>query len=157
MNDDTASPVLPLVEASLEPAGGRFTEDRARQWLADNTSSAKTVRELAELWGWHRSSVSRFLSRIRGETSPETKAETAETSETAAPPISPEFDWSPKSEDLIVPSQQALAVYLNGYGQLVIRAQGYDDEDTFICVSPEYVPRLIEKLRAVLKELEADG
>jgi hypothetical protein len=155
--------------APLQPADrDKFSEQQARDWLAANADSPKTVREIAELWGWHRSSVQRFLSRVRGQT-PETNAETnakapetSETAETSTPapgfiiPRPDDFDWSPTSPDLVAPGQPALAAYVNSFGQIVIRQQAQWEEDPFIVVSPTAVPRLIAKLRSLLAEL-ADG
>src|SRR5260221_9066701 len=66
---------LPLVE----PTAGKFSQEQALDWLSTNANSAKPVREIAQIWGWHRSRVQRFLSRFR-ETSGETKALSRETS-----------------------------------------------------------------------------
>jgi len=52
-----------------------------------------------------------------------------------------------------VPQQQALAIYVNPWGQVVIRAAGEDyGEDSFVVVSPEHLPALIARLTAILKE-----
>ena len=157
-------PELPLAGdcALEEPTAGaaKFSEDQARAWLAENANAGvakASVRELAVLWGWSRSTTQRFLSRSGDGTAPETGGTKLETGGTAAPVSKPqwndEFDWSPENGDIAVPPQPALAVYANAWGQLVIR----NDDDMFICVSPEHVPKLIDKMRAVLKELERDG
>jgi hypothetical protein len=164
---------LPLVDddlAPLEPAAGaeKFTEDQARAWLAENGNAAKPVREIAAVLGWSRSTTQRFLSGFRSGTdlgqSAKPAGQTLETPGTSGTDgtseTAPDFDWSPKNGDIAVPGQRALAVYANAYGQLVIRVQAdaYDDDgDPFIAVSREHVPKLIERMRAVLAELEADG
>jgi hypothetical protein len=179
--------------------GTKFTEEEARNWLAANPNTG-TVREIAAIWGWSRSTTQRFVSRVgqergtgmeQGANFAETRGtsgtsgtarETAEgegrvlgrtpsgtvvaampTAEELAddgPPIArapyhDNFDWSAENEDVIVPPQQAIAVYLNRWNQIVIRAAGEDyGEDVFIRVSPEHVPALIAKLSAILKEVE---
>jgi hypothetical protein len=172
-------------------AAGKFTEEQARQWLAERGDSS--VRQLAKLWGWHPSKVQRYLSRVRSETPRETVSETptvsADTPDTpdtpqgqgrvlgktpsgtvvaAMPdasdlddegpslgkaPYSDDFKWEPENGAVIVAQQQALAIYINRWGQIVIRAAGEDyGEDVFIRVSPEHVPALIARLSAILKD-----
>jgi hypothetical protein len=50
-----------------------------------------------------------------------------------------EFQWRPENEDIIVPPQPALAIYVNQWGQVVIRQEGdWDDEDDiYIRISRE--------------------
>jgi hypothetical protein len=85
---------------------------------------------------------------------------------TISPPISPpacppppgvvdepeENHFLPECEDLVIPSQPAIAVYTNRYDQIVIRqeASAYDDEDKFIYVCPQYLDALIVRLRKYL-------
>jgi hypothetical protein len=74
----------------------------------------------------------------------------------ATAPYSDDFDWSPTNEDIIVAPQPAIAIYRNAWGQVVIRAEEADDGvDAFIRISPEHLPRLIDKLTAILKESTA--
>jgi len=71
----------------------------------------------------------------------------------ARAPYRDDFKWSPENGAVIVPQQQALAVYVNPWGQVVIRAaEANEGEDAFIVVSPEHLPALIAKLSAILKE-----
>jgi hypothetical protein len=87
------NPLAPATEAPLQPAAAKFTEEMALDWLTANANSAKPVREIAQIWGWHRSRVQRFLSRFR-ETSGETKALSRETSG-ETPPLSRETPETP--------------------------------------------------------------
>jgi len=43
-------------------ASAKFTQEQARGWLAANPNTGKTVREIAVLWGWSKSTTARFLS-----------------------------------------------------------------------------------------------
>ena len=58
----------------------------------------------------------------------------------------------PESEDLVLPSQPAVAVYTNRYGQIVIRqeAMGYQDDDHFVYICPQHLDTLIVRLRKFL-------
>jgi hypothetical protein len=58
----------------------------------------------------------------------------------------------PESEDLVLPSQPAVAVYTNRYGQIVIRqeAMGYQDDDHFVYICPQHLETLIVRLRKFL-------
>src|SRR5262249_45010892 len=175
----------------------------ALAWLTDNPNTSKTVREIAAIWGWSRSTTHRFLSRddiaavqniLSRGTSVGQDAETGGTNGTngtngtkgtkgtkgtngtngtaseppegrvlgrtpsgtevaampvasdiddgppiAVAPYSDDFKWEPENGAVIVPQQQAIAVYVNPWGQIVIRAEGdgYYNEDAFIAVSPE--------------------
>jgi len=64
----------------------------------------------------------------------------------------PSFQWNADNEDLVVPEQRAIAVYVNGWDQIVMRAErAWDDEaDTFLCISRENIPVIIERLQAIL-------
>jgi hypothetical protein len=168
MQDQETIRAPTLATSVVSPS--KFSEDQARAWLAENRGGA-TVRELADQWGWHRSSVQRFLSRIKsetgretGETSCETTAETQRCLTIVNPPVIPRreddgFDWSASNPDVVVPEQRPIAVYANPYQQVVLRVEGteFDDGDPFIAISVEHVPAVIEKMRAVLKELEGGG
>ncbi len=55
-----------------------------------------------------------------------------------------EFNWS--SEDIAVPEQRAVATYLNPAGDLVIRQEGYPDEDCWIVVQREKVRSLVKAI-----------
>jgi hypothetical protein len=184
---------LPLESGTEAHSTAKFTEEQARQWLAERGDSS--VRQLAKLWGWHPSKVQRCLSRVRSETprdtvseTPTVSADTPDTPETpqgqgrvlgrtpsgtiaaamptaeeladdgppiARAPYSDDFKWEPENGAVIVPQQPAIAVYVNPWGQVVIRAAGEDyGEDVFIRVSPEHVPALIAKLTAIMKEVE---
>jgi hypothetical protein len=197
-------------ESAATTANTKLTEAQALDWLAANPNTGKTIREIAAIWGWSRSTTQRFLSRddiagvcsilSRGTSAGqgENFAETGGTSGTSGtaseaaeapqgqgrvlgrtpsgtiaaampdasdldddgPPIarapySDDFKWEPENGAVIVPQQPAIAVYVNPWGQVVIRAAGEDyGEDAFIRVSPEHVPALIAKLTAIMKEVE---
>lgn len=72
----------------------------------------------------------------------------------ARAPYADDFKWNdPENGDVIVPQQQAIAIYVNPWGQVVIRAAGEDyGEDAFVVVSREHLPALIAKLLAIAKE-----
>ena len=53
---------LPLESGTEAHSTAKFTEEQARQWLAERGDSS--VRQLAKLWGWHPSKVQRCLSRV---------------------------------------------------------------------------------------------
>jgi Homeodomain-like domain len=130
MMDDTAT--LELVDADLaplEPAdASKFTEDQARQWLAENGNAAKSVREIAQLFGWSRSTTQRFVARFRSGTdvgqgakpvgqTPETGGTDGTERPIATVPHEPprepqDFDWI-NSSDVIVAEQDAIAIYVN--------------------------------------------
>lgn len=58
-----------------------------------------------------------------------------------------EFDWS-HSENVIFHSYAAVAVYVNGDGDLVIRQKqdGYEDEDSVVIIPGDMVPRLLNRI-----------
>src|SRR5271163_3040209 len=58
--------------------------------------------------------------------------------------MSDTFDWS-SDECVQVRTQMAISVYLNTHGELVIRQEGryHPDEDVWIVISPENVPKVI--------------
>jgi hypothetical protein len=148
----------PLQPGANEPVT-KFTREQALDWLAANPNT-RHIREIAAHWGWSRSTTQRFVFRFGGSSAgtsvrqtPENK--TLETPEApiATAPYRDDFDWSPENEAVIMPTQQAIAVYFNRWGQIVIRAEGADgDEDVFIAIAPEHLPAVIAKLSAILKE-----
>lgn len=109
---------LPLVE----PTAGKFSQEQALDWLSTNAKSAKPVREIAQIWGWHRSRVQRFLSRFR-ETSGETKALSRETSgetsetkplsqpETTETPDEAGFDY--RRAECVLPMHTSVFAYVD--------------------------------------------
>src|SRR5262245_31897571 len=124
------------LEAADKP---KLTEQQARDWLA--THDKQSVRELAAAWGWHRSSVQRFLARSglppesggrqhsNGETARDTPRETL-------PVVSPQQDddeWKWHDNDaILIREQPAIAVYWNPHGEIVIRRECWPDEDAFV-------------------------
>jgi len=70
-------------------------------------------------------------------------------------PDTDDFDWSARNPDVIAAWQPSLAVYVNQYRQIVIRAErtAFEDEDAFICISTENAPKLIARLNKILEEL----
>ena len=63
--------------------------------------------------------------------------------------MSEDFDWNAVDESLLTPSVQAVAVYLNAKGDLVIRQQAAWDEDadSFVVLPIGVVPKLIQRLQ----------
>jgi hypothetical protein len=82
------------------------------------------------------------------ELAPEFSAE-AQCEVCATPkPRNPRFDWGPENDDVLVPSQPALAVYVNPWCQIVIRQEGeIFEEDSWVIIGPAHVPALIENCR----------
>jgi hypothetical protein len=68
--------------------------------------------------------------------------------------MSQDFDWNDAKDDLIVPSTQAVAVYLNTAGNIVIRQERdwNGDDDTFVVVPISAGQKLIEKLQELMAE-----
>ena len=56
--------IAEIAEAPPLQSVGKFTDEMALDWLAANPNTSKTVRELAELWGWSKSRTQRFMSRF---------------------------------------------------------------------------------------------
>jgi hypothetical protein len=72
-----------------------------------------------------------------------------------APASAAEFDWS--SDDIVaVRSQQAIAVYLNPHGEIVIRQQEWPDNDIWVVVHRCYARRLIEAIEHLLLPAKED-
>jgi hypothetical protein len=63
--------------------------------------------------------------------------------------VSPEFNWLRDREDIVIPQQDAIAVYRNPDGAVVIRQAGkYGvEEDTWIVVNQTNLVPLIAKLQ----------
>lgn len=63
-----------------------------------------------------------------------------------------DFDWREAADEIIVPSTQAVAVYLNPDGEIVIRQERHwnEEEDTCIIIPFFAARRLIEKLEALI-------
>ena len=143
-----AAPVLDLAGDNGETAPRIFTEQEARDFLAAFAAGGMKVpsrRDLAAQWGWHRSSVQRFLSRIESETKRETPAEIAR--ETPIAESGPQqFDWCNDS-DVLIDAQPSTAIYENAAGHIVIGQEGsvYDD-DPYVVIAPEYLERVLTRL-----------
>jgi hypothetical protein len=130
-----------------------LTEEEARAWVIAVGKKIPPVRELATKWGWHRSRVQRFVSRVKSKTVIGTTSETVAKLIAAVQP-SPkeeEFDWRDESV-VLVESQPSTAVYCGNAGHICIRqdARG-DDEDPVILILPEFLPRLIARLSKLQK------
>lgn len=63
-----------------------------------------------------------------------------------------EFEWDANNEDVIVPEQRATAVYVNRWGQAVIRQEKVWDEedDAFVIVDRAHLPALISRLQGIV-------
>ncbi len=69
-----------------------------------------------------------------------------------------DFDWNDyESGDIVVQSVQAVAVYANPRGNIVIRQErDYADEsDSFVFVPLDRIEAVIERMREVQRELLA--
>ena len=71
------------------------------------------------------------------------------------PPIDdgPDWDWGACRDDVVVPSQPAIAVYFNPRGECVMRqeSQFHPDEDHFIYIQVENLDPLIAKLQRIAR------
>lgn len=62
-----------------------------------------------------------------------------------------DFDWGATNEDVILPEQRTTAVYVNTWGQAVIRQERAwcDDEDTWVVIDHAHIPAVIKALRDI--------
>lgn len=59
------------------------------------------------------------------------------------------FDWF--EEDLVLEDQRPVAIYYNKRNHLVIRQEGWGgDDDAFVTIAPQNIPRFIEQLRGLV-------
>jgi DNA-binding transcriptional MocR family regulator len=127
--------MLDVTTTDTESITNKFTEQQAREYLAQNAGDVPPVRHLAAEWGWSKSTVSRFLSQLESEkhgTQPGTTAEQtpcptpATATRVLASPAAPEFNWSADNPDITIVHQPAVAIYPNNYGQIVIRSENVE-------------------------------
>jgi hypothetical protein len=66
------------------------------------------------------------------------------------------FDWTSK-EAIAVDQQDAIAIYSNDNGEVVIRRQKdwNEEEDSIIVVAPAYVRQFIEAIERTFKEIQS--
>ncbi len=64
-----------------------------------------------------------------------------------------EFDWLEYADDVVVPEQMAIAVYHNPTGNVVVRQQGWPDEDVVIILERRNAAALAH---AILEAAEFD-
>jgi hypothetical protein len=64
-----------------------------------------------------------------------------------------QFNWGPENEDTLAPESRALALYVNRWGQIVLRQNGGYDDDVWILINIHDVPRLVERLKELAKEV----
>jgi hypothetical protein len=64
-----------------------------------------------------------------------------------------QFNWGPENEDILAPESRALALYVNRWGQIVLRQNGGYDDDVWILINIHDVPRLVERLKELAKEV----
>jgi hypothetical protein len=64
-----------------------------------------------------------------------------------------DFDWTDK-DSVVVPSQEAIAIYENAAGNVVIRVQRAwnEDEDAFIVIARDNLPAVIEALKKIAED-----
>jgi hypothetical protein len=64
-------------------------------------------------------------------------------------PSDESFHWSINNEDVILPEQRTTAIYLNRWGQAVIRQErNWDEEsDPFMTIDHAHLPVVIERLQ----------
>lgn len=65
------------------------------------------------------------------------------------------FNWDDARDDMVVPTQRGIAVYVNPNNEIVIRQESADgaDEDNFVFFHAEFVDKLIERLKQVAAEI----
>ena len=66
------------------------------------------------------------------------------------------WEWEPENEEIVVPEQLALAIYRNPWGQVIIRQQGFMEEDVYVRLNAESLPKVIAKLQRLLRDIEAE-
>jgi hypothetical protein len=140
--------IIDIAEVPPVVAAGKFTDEMALDWLSANPNATKTVREIAGIWGWHRSRVSRFLSRFR-ETNGETTALSRETSgETSGD----DFDFA-QSEVILPPRTSVYAYIERNTGDLRISARDALLQcDTEIRIAAEDVEIFVHRLMALYED-----
>jgi hypothetical protein len=64
------------------------------------------------------------------------------------------FSWRGDQDAIVLPSQQAVAVYLNDAGAVVIRQEGmpYDDEDEIIVIQAANAEAVAKAIMACARE-----
>src|SRR5215469_9130250 len=62
MTSTLKSAELPLETGTEAHSAAKFTQEQARQWLTANPNTGKTIRDIAAIWGWSKSTTQRFLS-----------------------------------------------------------------------------------------------
>ena len=62
-----------------------------------------------------------------------------------------DFNWKPENGDVIVPDQRATAVYVNRWGQAVIRQERAwdEEEDIYVVIDHASIPAVIKALRDI--------
>ncbi len=65
--------------------------------------------------------------------------------------MSVDHDWT-TDPDIVVRTQMAISVYLNQFGELVIRRQGqpYQGEDGWVVIAPANVSRVIAAMQETI-------
>lgn len=168
-------------EQRPETLKSELTQAEARAWLlAERAAGRKpSIRASAAAWHWvgagGKSRAERLIAKVNAETRPaknstlfaeeeaERKRVTAEAVAAIdaaraerARRLEEERDktFDHDNEDLLVPRQPATSVYWNPYGQVVIiqDGSGDPDEDPYLLISREHVPKLIGRLTAMLKD-----
>lgn len=60
----------------------------------------------------------------------------------------PDFNWNENKQDLVVQQVDAVAVYINMDGNIVIRQQAFPNDDAVIVLPKASIPALIKALKA---------
>lgn len=65
-----------------------------------------------------------------------------------------EFEWGKDADAVVFPTTSAVAVYVNGSGDLVIRQEASEigDHDDTVVVPRMFVSRLVEMIQALMKD-----
>jgi hypothetical protein len=67
--------------------------------------------------------------------------------------MSKDFDWSEDRANIVVKPVEAIAVYKNDDGNIVIRQQdAMGDQDSFVVIPAQHAAKLIAAIRRELKD-----
>jgi hypothetical protein len=166
-----------VTTAEAQPQRSAPDWDRIRQEFEDGNLSIReigrqhrlsdtAVRKRAIAAGWDTSSRAPEAPANQPEMAVQTAPQSSAANQDAAPEVragnhcgrgeasdedEEQFDWSRENPCILVPSQDAVAVYHNPYGDVVIRREeAIDEEECFIVIGQRDVPALIERLRELI-------
>jgi hypothetical protein len=151
MLDDTTTtaPNWDPIKADFEAGTLAIRAIARREGISDTS-----IHKKAKSDGWDASL--RKQGRPANPTFPglQTEVQTHHTEvEPAVECTGERFDWDPENKCILVPESRALALYINPWGQIVLRQDGGYDDDVWILVNVHDVSRLIERLKELAREI----